>query len=752
MTRSARLYRGLCLPAIGLAAVLTLLACGGGSSPDLQVPPPPQGGGPFGLDARTPLAQLAFPTSTPNPGAVPLEPAFPNLVFARPVYLTAAPDGTDWIYVVEQRGRIWVFPNDDSVQTADTFLDLRPVVGGPVTGTQNEEGLLGLAFDPDYGTNGVFYVYYSSVSGPQGRRSVISRFTATFPQGQAPTANANSEEIILEVPQFQWNHNAGMMDFGPDGFLYVAFGDGGGAGDPQDHGQDPSTFLGSLIRIDPRNPPAGRTYGIPTDNPFVGEAGMLEEIWAYGLRNPWRFSFDRNTGTLYLGDVGQGAREEVDIIRRGGNYAWPIWEGNAVFDGGIPANQFDMPILDYGTGLGRTVIGGYVYRGTAVPSLNGLYVYGDNASGRIWAMNYDGQQVVTNTEINTLGNVCSFGEDGNAELYAVSNSGPIRRFVEPNGVPPPAFPDTLSATGMFTNLVDLTPAAGLVEYDVNAPLWSDNAAKRRWIGVPGTARITFSNGVYQFPVDTILVKHFELELTVGDPSTRRRLETRVLINHATGWAGYTYRWNAAQTDATLLADALDETFVIQDPSAPGGQRDQVWRYPSRTDCLQCHTATAGRILGFRTEQLNRDFAYPNATDNQLRTLNHIGLFTSDIGDHAQYSAWADPRDAGASVTARARAYLQVNCAQCHLPGGPAPSDIDLRHDTAAAGMNAIGVPAQLGNLGLPNPEIIDAFSKENSVLWLRLGTTDHTRMPKLGSNLVDDPGMALVGQWIDQGP
>jgi uncharacterized repeat protein (TIGR03806 family) len=558
--------------------------------------------------------------------------------------------------------------------------------------------------------------------------------------------------VLLEVAQPFSNHNGGTITFGPDDRLYVAFGDGGDANDPFRHGQDRGTLLGAMLRLDPRNPPPGQPYGIPADNPFVGEPGVRPEIWAYGLRNPWRWSFDRATGDLWLGDVGQGQREEVDLVRRGANLGWRLYEGELqhLDAGTTPDTPVTGPVRAYGRTLGTTVVGGHVYRGQDVPSLRGSYVYGDYGSGRIWALVHDGLQTVEHLQINSLSSVASFGEDERGELYAVSLSGTLHRFREPaGGTPPPPYPDTLTATGLFTDVAALTPAAGLVPYDVNSPLWSDGAAKWRWIGLPGTSRIAFAaSDPWTFPQVTILVKHFEIELTPGVTSSLRRLETRVLRRTATAWEGTTYRWNAAGTEAFLLDERETEVLTIQDPTAPGGTRTQTWTYPSRADCFQCHTDAAGIVLGVRTGQLRRDHAYPAATDDQLRAWNHIGLFTTDIGAVAGYGAWAEPADATAPVAARARAWLAANCAQCHLPGGPAPGNIDLRHETATAALGVIDVRPLQGDLGLADPWIVRPGDPASSVLGLRLRRLDATRMPRLGSAYVDVAGADLIDAWI----
>ena len=311
-------------------------------------------------------------------------------------------------------------------------------------------------------------------------------------------------------------------------------------------------------------------------------------------------------------------------------------------------------------------------------------------------------------------------------------------------------PTLLSQTGLFTNLATLTPASGLIEYDLNIPFWSDGATKRRWIAIPAGTSITFSpTGSWTFPNGTVIVKHFEMELTEGDPNTSRRLETRLLISDSTGtWMGFTYKWNAQETDADLLTSGQSENLTVQTTSGP-----VTWpySYPSRTDCLQCHTAAANRALGLITRNMNRDFDYGAVTDNQLRTLNHISYFSTNIGAATQYQAYPAIDDTNATVATRARAYLAVNCSQCHRLGGTMPS-LDFRFDTADASMDAIGVAPTAGDLGLANAHIITAGAKESSVLWERIRRTDGNRMPPLGTHRVDQDAVDLIGAWIDEHP
>jgi glucose/arabinose dehydrogenase len=352
-----------------------------------------------------------------------IEVAFPSLRFTRPVDLQHADDGSDRLFVVEQDGVIRVFANDSATTSADVFLDIEDRVR-----CCGEEGLLGLAFHPNFADNGFFYVYYSA-SGP--RRSVVARYRVD--PADPNQADRDSEVVVLEVAQPFGNHNAGQLAFGPDGFLYVALGDGGSGGDPQGNGQNRRTLLGSILRLDVDHPSNDRAYGIPADNPFAGNtAGFREEIYAYGLRNPWRFSFDPDTGRLWAGDVGQGRFEEIDLIENGGNYGWNTMEGFHCFQPSSGCDQAGLvlPVTEYSHSQGQSVTGGYVYRGANVPELNGRYIYADYGSGRIWALVYDGQEVVQNDELlDTSLGIAAFGVDQDNELYICSYDGRIYRFV-----------------------------------------------------------------------------------------------------------------------------------------------------------------------------------------------------------------------------------------------------------------------------------------------------------------------------------
>lgn len=355
--------------------------------------------------------------------------AFPNLSFNRPLNIQHAGDQTNRLFVEEQRGVIYVFENDSDTSDKTIFLGITD----KITDAGNEQGLLGLAFHPNYQANGYFYVNYTAAGSG---RTIISRFSVS--EGNPNRADPNSEVEILSYNQPFSNHNGGHLAFGPDGYLYVAVGDGGGAGDPNENGQDRTTLLGSILRIDIDNPQDEKQYGIPPGNPFAdNNEGYREEIYAYGLRNPWRFSFDPETESLWVGDVGQNAWEEIHIVEKGLNYGWDIIEGSNCYE---PASDCDktgleLPVYEYSHNSGdHSITGGYVYRGPSMPELEGLYVYADFISGRIWALDPSNLNDPGNTLLHQADfNVSSFGIDQNNELYICGFDGKIYRFGEDVG-------------------------------------------------------------------------------------------------------------------------------------------------------------------------------------------------------------------------------------------------------------------------------------------------------------------------------
>jgi glucose/arabinose dehydrogenase len=358
----------------------------------------------------------------------------------RPLLLTGAGDGTNRIFVVSQYGTVHVWPNDSQAEEMKTFLDIRRSV--QYDDKMNEEGFLGLAFHPRYQENGEFFVYYSVKPTPENPHvTQISRFRVS--SDHPDKADPASEEVLLRIKHPYWNHKGGTIVFGPDGYLYVGLGDGGARDDPHGNGQNLKTLLGSILRIDVDTKGEGLQYAIPQDNPFAGRGDEARgEIWAYGIRNVWRIAFDRATGDLWAGDVGQDTWEEIDIIERGGNYGWNLREGRHPLvpkdkphvKGSPPRDDLIEPIWEYHHDVGKSITGGHVYRGRDVPELEGAYLYADYVTGQVWALWYDRnkREVTANREILAKGTpVLSFGEDDRGEVYFLTQEGGIYRFASP---------------------------------------------------------------------------------------------------------------------------------------------------------------------------------------------------------------------------------------------------------------------------------------------------------------------------------
>lgn len=364
-----------------------------------------------------------------SPAPVKLVKVFPYLQIDRPIVITHAGDGTDRLFIASQKGKIYIVPNtpeDEDLEEGKLFLDISDRV--IYLDKKNEMGLLGMAFHPDFKKNGEFFVYYSSPETPNAT-SVVSRFRVS--KDNPDQALADSEEILMKVEQPAWNHNGGTIVFGPDGMLYIVFGDGGAGGDAFHNGQNLSTMLGSICRIDVDHKSPGLNYAIPKDNPFEDGktptfATIRKEIWAYGFRNPWRIAFDDKTGKLWAGDVGQGIWEEIDIVVKGGNYGWSVREGKHPFGpNGVEARKHLIePIWEYDHNVGKSITGGSVYRGKAIPAIQGMYIYGDYVSGKFWALKYDesSKKVTANHVIESPSiPVMTFGTDQNGEMFLTSS-------------------------------------------------------------------------------------------------------------------------------------------------------------------------------------------------------------------------------------------------------------------------------------------------------------------------------------------
>ena len=368
-------------------------------------------------------ATLLVPSTTVLAEAPKVEivQAFPELRIARPIVVTHANDGSNRLFVASQIGKIYCFENKADVTEPNLYLDIEESVR--YIDKENEEGLLGFAIHPDYKKNGQFFLFYTTTDEPHV--SVISRFNVS--STDPSKADPDSEVELMRIPQPFWNHNGGTLAFGHDGYLYIALGDGGKANDPFKNGQNLATLNGSVLRIDVDKKSKDHNYAIPADNPFVGLKEARPEIYAYGFRNVWRLSFDRETGALYAADVGQNIWEEINIVVKGGNYGWNLREAKHKFgdNGSEASDKLIDPIFEYHHDVGKSITGGHVYRGSAVPSLKGMYMYADYVSGKVWALEHTPSgKILGNHEIKSMNlPIITFGEDEQGEVYLTTQLG-----------------------------------------------------------------------------------------------------------------------------------------------------------------------------------------------------------------------------------------------------------------------------------------------------------------------------------------
>ncbi len=752
-----------------------------------------------GAKPVAPFSNGKLPTRSIVPTEVDTVAAFPNLSWESPIAALPWPGSASEIMVAEMDGRIFRLPDNDAATPAQlvTALDIRDRVwymnwdqGAP---THKHGGILGCAFHPQFGQSAdknylyVYYLYHPNdspdalVDSNNPYYARLSRFTWN---SVTSTFDPASELILIQQFDTAKGHDGGGLVFGGDGFLYLSLGDEGTENaDSTPHTQKIDDRARSGVwRMDvdmqggavshpivkqPAEPPlqAGEInvntidhtytqgYYIPNDNPWSGLAGALEEYYAIGLREPHRMTYDAVGDRFWIGDVGAAKWEEVDVMDQPGlNFQWNYKEGDA---DGIRAKPEPLigtergPVYQFDHTQGNCIIGGYVYRGTAIPELAGKYIFGDNSTQLYYALEYD---PVTKTTLSvtqigqgragTIWNgISSFGvgSAGGGKISRIKRAGTVSGETW-------EYPPLLSQTGVFSDLAALTPAQGMVPYDVNMPLWSSGLSKKRWVmipndGVPNTAgeQIAYNeNQAWQFPVGTVFVKHF------ARPDNDAPLETRLFVHGNDGWGGVTYKWRPGGAEADLIEDGLTEPLTLD------GQTSD-YLYPSRSQCNQCHQAGSGPVLGFRTRQLNRSLTYPGGvTANQIESFSAAGFIPRNLkaADLAGVITSGDIRDPDLSDEKYVRSYLDSNCSHCHQPDGSSRAFFDARFTTPLTNQSLVCGPLIEG-LGLPAPAVIKPGSLDNSVLFQRMSAHGSAIvMPPIARGPVDYASVARVANWI----
>jgi putative heme-binding domain-containing protein len=692
--------------------------------------------------------------------------ALPGIKFDKPVLLTSFPQ-SDRLVVAEQSGSIYTtqIGAEGLPDVMVSFKDSKPEL----------TAVYGLAFHPEFATNRQVFVTYVKRGVAEG--TCVSRFLVNA--SDPPTIDVASEELLLTWKSS--GHNGGCLKFGPDGYLYISTGDAAEPSPPDpDHvGQDLTNLLSSVLRIDVDRKGETKPYGVPADNPFIDTDGARPEIFAYGFRNPWKMNFDEE-GNLWVGDVGWELWEMIYRVVSGGNYGWSIMEGpQPVLTEQNPGpTPIRPPTVYHPHSEAASITGGFVYRGSKTPGLQGQYIYGDYQSGILWAFQWtDGEvhnhRVIARTSLQ----LTAFGEDAKGELYLVDYQGQIfeltvNEAVDESG----SFPQRLSETGLFKSVSKHQLAEGIVPYDIVAEAWADYTTAERWLAVPGNATIAVDpKGNWQFPNGSVVVKTVSLPGIWHEPSgvsgVTRRLETQIMHFESGSWRPYTYLWNAEQNDATLApGNGVDLQMKVVDATRSSGFRQQDYRVAGRKECFLCHNSwvearttifgvQSASLLGVHANQLDRiahsgtsagGTSAVNASvtpATQIAELIESGLLIAPVSADGKKSL-VDPYDTSADLTERVRSYFHVNCAHCHQFNAGGVATIALGKEVAIDKTKLLGARPAQGTFGIANAQLISPGAPYSSVLLYRVAKTGAGRMPRLGSHHVDETAVRMIHNWI----
>ena len=700
----------------------------------------------------TPPDREAWTTSrlvgSPDPPApYTVERIYQKLEWKAPIYALAEPDTRRLLVVLagvdagHSSKIVRVASDPETSETPQTVLEL--------------EGYLiyGITLHPKYAENGQLFVFSH---GPNGETEQVSRVTRYSVRREEPRdAMVDSMQTILEWRSM--GHDGGDLAFGHDGMLYVTSGDGSSDSDAWGTGQSLNELNGGVLRIDVDHPSDGRAYSIPADNPFVAIPNARPEIWAYGLRNPWRITVDDKTGALWVGNNGQDLWESAHLLKRGENYGWSLFEGSHPFhaQGSIGPTPPVVPTIEHSHAEFRSLTGGIVYHGSRWSDLEGVYIYGDYSTGKIWGARYDGQQLTWHQELaDTTLQIVGFATSPEGEVIVVDHAGGLYRLMAtPPQEPKAPFPRRLSETGLFASVADYRWERGVVPYSVNAPVWHDGALADHALALPGVSTLVFSpTDIWDLPDGVVLVQTLSLPGITAREQRPRRMETRVMLKQQGYWAWYTYRWNEQQDDAELVESA-GEDLVLPTAEATAGGVNPVrnWRIPSRSECSACHGRAAGFVLSMSTAQLLRtsEITAIGESRPQLLAFQDKGLFGSPLPDTLdKLKTLVDPYDVRQNLELRARSYLHVNCSGCHrlAGGGNARMELDFSMDRQA--MNVLEIRPFHDTLGVADAQLIAPGQPDRSIIYQRIARRGRGQMPPLVSQVVDTQAVQLMHDWI----
>lgn len=743
-----------------------------------------------GLTKRVPLTTSTVVGSPDPPLPYRTKRLYPRYSPKNPILAKPIP-GTDQLLVVSE--------GDAPSQTIISRIKDDPAITTADAVKMHTTPAQGLAYDvcfhPKFTQN--HYLYVGWTGKHKGRRKEkMARVTRyTMKTQPALTIDDSSAKTIIE-----WEaggHNGLAVCFGLDGMMFVTSGDGTSDSDSDEMGQTTDTLLSKVLRLDVDHPAPGKTYSIPPDNPFVNDKRFAPETYAYGLRNPWRITTDQKTGRVWVGQNGQDLWEMAHLLEKGANYGWGVYEGSHPFylQRKLGPTPHVKPTIEHSHAEFRSLTGGCVVYSKQLPELDGTYLYGDYSTGRIWGMKHDGTKVLSHRELAWPAlHLTNFAQNHRGELL-ICDYNPTGGFYTLERTPPQTqenpFPRKLSESGLFDSVPEHRMKPGVVPYSINAPFWSDGMHKERFIAVPGTETIamTKTRG-WNFPDKSVIVKSFALEREAGNPATRKWIETRFFTKQNGEWAGYSYRWNEAGSDADLVpAGGRDESLVVKSAQ---GDRAQVWHYPSRAECLGCHSRAANFVLGLSSLQMNKDHDYDSCTENQLEALEHAGIlqgydWTAEAVEQltaraagltgqqrddyvklngqqqnqrqpprsnllavnsASISRLVNPYDLKQDLNKRAKSWLHANCSTCHVEAGGGNSQMELDFATPLALMKIVDVKPVHTTMGIPDARLIAPGDPERSILLKRISIRGLNQMPQISTNRVDEAGVAMMREWI----